>query len=207
MNRPCAFRRYLSKRSFHKIAKASVFRLASTGVALSRLNTQLQPFPREKKFFSPNEPNLPQIAGGWKLEAEICTNEPNSKSHPEEIRTFALSPLPFDRVLPNEPNFTEPSVKNLKEPICDNLPNPGLQTSFSSGYSVAKNFFSQNKPNFQTPPNERKPLCESWLLKAGGWPLSQKTNPNKANLQDCLVIPFSVFMARLTAFEQSCPYG
>jgi hypothetical protein len=34
------------------------------------------------------------------------TNEPNFKtSRPKGIRTFALSPLPFAMVSPNEPNF------------------------------------------------------------------------------------------------------
>jgi len=134
MNRPCDFRRYLSKRHFHKTAKAAVFRLASSGVPQSRLNSQLDPFPREKKFFSPNEPNF--------------LNQPSRQNH-----------------------------------------------------------FLQNKPNFQTPPNERNSFPDSWLLKASDLLSLQKTNPNKANLKDCLVIPFTTFMARLTAYEQSDPFG
>jgi hypothetical protein len=89
--------------------------------------------------------------------------------------------LPFDRVLPNEANFkNQPSQPNSFF---------AKQTQFSELAKCPNSF------------------ANSWLLKAGGWPLSQKTNPNKANLQDGLVIPFSVFMARLSAFEQSCPYG
>jgi hypothetical protein len=59
---------------------------------------------------------------------------------------------------PNKPNSMEPSVKTLNDLIRDNQPNPDFQTSFSSVCSVATNFFSQNKPNFQNWQNALTPF-------------------------------------------------
>jgi len=119
MNRPCAFRRYLSKRHFHKTAKAAVFRLASSGVPQSRLNSRLDPFPREKKFFSPNEANLSRQASG--------TNKPNPQQITENdanepnLKNQRLNPFVFIRdnswQRKNENSQNKPNFQNPKNAL------------------------------------------------------------------------------------------